>query len=176
MNQLVIVSGPSGSGKTYLAKYLSENGKIPCFSKDGIKEKLFDVLGWSDKDQSMKLGTAAIKFLYMLTEEELRCGRKIIIEANFKPELDRVQIEKFQYDYNLNILEFHCFATNDVLVERSRQRVIAGERHPGHLDDKLSDRYFDPLVHGEIGVGKVVKVDTSDFSKVDYVQLLNFIV
>lgn len=171
MSKLIIVSGPTGSGKTYLAKYLSEATNIPYFCKDEIKEQLFDSMGWLDKEWSRKLGVAAIRLLFFLIEKELKAGRSIIAEANFKPKLDTVNVQKLVDLYHTEVLELHCHAPEEVLLNRAKGRVTSGERHPGHVDTFLEDRYFDLDQHEAIGVGSVCEVDTVDFAKVNY-QLL----
>lgn len=171
MSKLIIVSGPTGSGKTYLAKYLSEATGVPYFCKDEIKEQLFDSLGWSDKEWSRKLGVAAIKLLFFLIEKELKAGRSVIAEANFKPALDTAQAERIMLLYKSDVLEFHCNAPEEILLNRAKHRVSSGERHPGHVDTFLEDRYFDLDQHQAVGVGTVCEVDTSNFEKVSYQSL-----
>ena len=48
MLYLIIINGPPGSGKTHLGRFLARELWLPYFSKDGVKELLFDSLGWSD--------------------------------------------------------------------------------------------------------------------------------
>lgn len=172
MSKLILISGPSGSGKTHLAKYLSENLDIPYISKDEIKESLFDTLGWSDKEWSRKLGSASIKLLYLLLEGELRSKRSIIVEANFQPKFDTKQIEKLVARCSTEVLEVHCFADTEILLNRFNARVEKGDRHPGHIDQIVLDRYFDQSIFEPINVGKVIRLDTNDFSKVDFPNLL----
>jgi predicted kinase len=173
MSKLILISGPSGSGKSYLAKYLSEQLLVPYFSKDNFKELLFDTVGWSDKEWSRKLGAVAIQTLYLVLDQELRSGRVVIAEANFKPEFDTEQIEKFISLYNTDVLELHCTADTEILRERAKKRVASQERHPGHLDAALFEKYFDPTLHNPVNVGELVKIDTNDFAKVNYSEIVN---
>lgn len=46
---LILVSGPPASGKSYLARLFAERLTLPLYSRDAIKETLFDTLGWSEK-------------------------------------------------------------------------------------------------------------------------------
>ena len=56
-----IVTGPPGAGKSTLAEYLARELCLPLISKDGIKEILFDTLGWHDREWSKKLGHASFE-------------------------------------------------------------------------------------------------------------------
>ena len=172
MSKLILISGPSGSGKSYLAKYLSEQLRIPYFTKDTFKELLYDTVGWSDKEWSRKLGAAAIQTLYLVLEQELSNGRTVIAEANFKPEFDKKQIENFVNSFHTKILELHCFADTEILRERAKKRVESKERHPGHMDKELFEKYFDPTLHSPVGVGEVYKINTNNFDKVDYSEIV----
>jgi 2-phosphoglycerate kinase len=46
---LVIITGPPAAGKTTLGRQLAGALSLPFIHKDGIKEILFDVLGWRDR-------------------------------------------------------------------------------------------------------------------------------
>ncbi len=171
MSKLIIVSGPTGSGKTYLAKFISEATRIPYFCKDEIKEQLFDSLGWSDKEWSKKLGVAAIRLLFFSIEKELRAGRSVIAEANFKPQLDTAHVQKLVDAYQAEVLELHCHAPEEILLNRAKCRVTSGERHPGHVDTFLEGRYVDLGQHEAVGIGTVCEVDTTSFEAVNYQSL-----
>ena len=54
-NYFVIITGPPASGKTSLGIKLVTELKLPFIFKDGIKELLFDSLGWKDRDWSKNL-------------------------------------------------------------------------------------------------------------------------
>ena len=69
---LIIVNGPPGSGKTTLGTRIAETFDLPFINKDGIKELLFDTLGWSDREWSKRLGAATYTILYHIIEAELR--------------------------------------------------------------------------------------------------------
>lgn len=168
MNKFIIVSGLSGSGKTNLAKYLSENLKVPCFAKDDIKEELFNTLGWSDKEWSLKLSLASINLLFLVLNRELQNGRPIIIEANFKP-LAKEPLQKILSKYSAEVLEYHCFASPEILSERVKARAESSNRHPGH--DKTLIGEIDNEFAKALEIGEVIEVDTSDVWKIGYIKL-----
>jgi predicted kinase len=86
---LVIVTGLPATGKTSIARRLAQDLRLPLLSKDDIKESLFDNLGWSDREWSMKLGRASILLLYQLVERLLAAGVSAITETAFHPEWAR---------------------------------------------------------------------------------------
>lgn len=172
MTKLILISGPPASGKTSFAKLLSKKLNIPYFSKDDVKESLFDSLGWSDREWSRKLGGAAFNLMYLILERELKAQRTIILESNFKPEFDKEKIEELVNKYSFKVLEFYFFADLETLKERFKSRVEEGKRHLGHNDHIMSDQYFDKTVFGSIEIGELVKIDTTDFSKLNFDDIL----
>jgi hypothetical protein len=152
---------------------------MPLLSKDGIKEVLFDTLGWSDREWSRKLGGATMEVLYLLMESELAVGRSFLVESNFKPELADSRFAALREKYPFNAIQVQCRTDGAVLVERFRRRAESSERHPGHVDlDSLSEvspdlskGFFEPLAVG----GPTLVWDTTDLAQTDYDALLQAI-
>lgn len=67
---LVIVDGPPARGKT-IANSLGARLGLPMFSKDVIKDALFDVLETGDRAWSRKMGTASVEVILRLAQREL---------------------------------------------------------------------------------------------------------
>jgi ribonuclease HI/predicted kinase len=169
---LIIVSGPPGTGKTTLARRIAQEFHLPLVAKDDIKESLFDTLGWKDREWSKKLGHATFELLFYFVESQLEAGRSLVVEANFASEFHAERFRTLKTKYDFVPLQIQCRADGDVLAQRFRARWDSGTRHPGHVDDQIGEeemaailtRYIKTL---DIG-GKVVEVDTTDFSKIDY--------
>lgn len=170
---LVLVTGLSATGKTPLAEALAEQLAFPCFRKDAFKEALFDVLGWSDKDWSDALDDACYELLWRICDTELRAGRSLILESDFQP-AHAPRLHDLSQRYGALALEVHCRTERHVLVERFRERVERGERHPGHPERSPAMLYGealpelwqapDPL----LGVGAHQRVvDTTDGTPID---------
>ncbi len=169
---LVIVTGAPGTGKTTVGQRIAEALRLPFVSKDGIKEALFDSLGWKDREWSKRLGAAAIQLMYYVIEAQLRAGRSLIAESNFVPELAARELLDLQRKYPFEPFQILCLTDPAILAQRYKARAGSAERHAGHVDQVLAGEFdADALLskHGvlEIG-GRVLRVDTSDFAAIDY--------
>jgi predicted kinase len=173
---LVIVSGLPASGKTTLARWLAAELQLPLISRDDIKERLFESLGWSDREWSKRLGNASWDLLYWFVEAQLTAGQECIIESNFNPAWDSERISALADQNRSRLVQIHCHADSDVLVERYLGRVASGERHPGHVDHVTIDEQRDRLLAAKPEPltidGKTILVDTTDPSRIDYDWIL----
>jgi len=178
---LVIVTGLPCTGKTVLAHRLSAEIPLPIISKDDLKESLFDSLGWSDRDWSMKLGRATILLVYQLVETLLRTGVSTIAETYFHPDLAQAEFQAIQARAPFRPFVIECIADGDVLWQRWQNRITRGERHPGHVDGTISDEAIRAvLLQGrttpQLKLGSRCRVvDTTDFSAIPFNELLEAI-
>jgi len=176
---LVIISGPPCSGKTTLGRRIAEDLKIPLFHRDSFKELLFDSLGWSDLEWSQRLGGASYNLLYYAVEALLQAERSIIIESNFDPQFDLQRLRDLAARHPFLPLQIRCMAEGAVLFERFKQRVISGERHPGHRDE-LNIAVYEPIVREGAGPrndfldlgGERIDIETTDLAALDYQHIL----
>lgn len=70
----MIVTGPPASAKSTLAEKIADALRMPLLSKDSIKEKLFDTLGWDDRSWSERLDDVAYAVLFYYLEIQLKAG------------------------------------------------------------------------------------------------------
>ena len=75
MTDLMIILGCPASGKTSLARRLAAELTVPILSKNDIKEALFDVLGFADRERSRRLSDAC--FAAQKRDTTATCCRSI---------------------------------------------------------------------------------------------------
>ncbi len=168
---LVIVTGPPASGKTTLGRTLAERLRMPFLYKDGIKETLFDTLGWSDREWSRRLGVATYALLFHLLEMELASGRSLVVESNFDAERAEPSFLALRERYSFHPVQVCCVAEGTVLLERCRLRATSDQRHPGHDDLGHMAELESVLLRGRLDPlpldGPIIEVDTTEFAQVD---------
>ncbi len=167
----IVITGPPGSGKTTVGRQIADTLRLPFINKDGIKELLFDTLGWSDVEWSKRLGIASYAILYHLIEAELRAGASFVVESNFHPTYDNEKFAALRAKYDFVPLQVFCIAGGDVLYERFAARSTSGERHPGHGDDMRREEFEEILRRGrhdplDIG-GETYELDMTDLDAVN---------
>jgi predicted kinase len=167
---LIIVTGLPCTGKTTLGKWLAGQLGIPFVNKDGIKELLFEILGWKDRDWSKQLGRASVELLFYFAEAQLAAGSSLVIESNFDSTLAPPSFRALQEKYRVHFIQVFCVAQEETIFDRFKAR--AGTRHPGHVDHLFLDEFEDALPKMKQDVldieGPVIRVDTTDIQKVDY--------
>ena len=173
------ITGLPCTGKTVLGKQIADHFSLLYLFKDGIKERLFDSLGWSDRDWSKRVGAAAYSLLFYFAEALLEARQSFILESNFSVERDGPKLLKLQANYQFRAIEIQCVADGEVIVERYRQRWEAGTRHPGHVDPETYDELRPTLLMGRLpplGLqGEYIEVETTDFEKVDVAAIIQVI-
>jgi predicted kinase len=176
LNPLVIITGMPCTGKTTLGRRLSENFRLPYLHKDGIKERLFDSLGWSDREWSRRMGIATMDLFYYFLEIELTAGRSLIVESNFYTDLATPRFLALQEKYPFRVFQINCFSQGEVLVERWLARSCSKERHPGHVEAANLEEFLPAIRKGRLEPlrleGELLELDTTDFSRVDYPAII----
>ncbi|MDE2817473.1 MAG: ATP-binding protein [Chloroflexota bacterium] len=170
---LIFISGAPGTGKSTLANRLAIQFALPCLTKDDIKERLFDALGWSDRAWSQRLGAASITVLFYMAEQMMVARSSFVVENAFWAEESRPQWSKLVQQYQYAPFEIHCVAPSEVLARRITER--GPSRHAGHADDAACGALMDQIergVYGPISLSSDVTVlDTSEFARVDYTAI-----
>ncbi|HEX5943259.1 MAG TPA: ATP-binding protein [Anaerolineales bacterium] len=173
---IIIVTGRPAAGKSTLAKWLSQELKLPLVSKDTIREELFNRLGWKDRKWAQELGKASVDMMFYFAKAELAVGRSIIMDNSFYPPVSNPRFQELKEQYHAESIQIVCDSDRETLYRRFKDRAAAGNRHPGHGDQDVLKELYANLGHTstqtlDIG-GKVIEVDTTEFEKVDYREIL----
>lgn len=173
---LIVINGRPGSGKTTLAERLSKDLSLPFFSKDEFKELIFDTLGYSDQEWSIKCNVPSYALINLVARKCLLAGQDVMIESNFNPKFDLERINKIIDESGARVIQVLCSADKNILFERFKERVLSGKRHPGHNDDvdfpRIKEKHFtadfEPLNLG----GKSIVYDTTEFKEKGYLGIV----
>jgi len=180
----VLVAGMPATGKTRFAAWLGEKRGIPWMSKDGIKEMLFDRIGFSSRGEKVQLGLAAQDMLYAFAEAQLAAGCSFILENNFE-DSSRRPLEELLDKYDCRVITVRFGGEIGAIHRRFLERDQSPERHRGHV---VNTRYpevgekaaYVPLSLENFAagmmargfdrfcLGRLVCVDATDFANVDY--------
>ncbi|MGH9200609.1 MAG: AAA family ATPase [Vicinamibacterales bacterium] len=167
---VVIVSGLPGTGKTTLGRAIADHFGWPFISKDVFKELMFDTIGWSDKEWSLKVSAATHRIMDYVIGEILTTGHSVVVESNFKNDLDAPRFERLRALHGATLVQLLCWAEGNVLFERYKKR-LESDRHPGHGEAEALD-----IARASLAVGKAepmaidartIEVDTTYFDAVD---------
>ena len=134
---IVIVTGPPGAGKGTFMRAVSEGLQWPLFSKDQLKEILFDQLGSESRNDSRRYGVATFEQLGYLLEQQLKVGKSCVLETAFIPKFWDPRVVEFVENYNAYFVQVFLTADDDVLKKRFVERAQTQERHDGHFDTAL---------------------------------------
>lgn len=172
---LILITGLPCTGKTTLAYWIAAEFRLPLVYKDGIKEILFDELGWSDRKWSKQLSNASFSLLYYFLEAQLSAGRSAIVEGNFNAERDQAKLLSLRNTYGFEPFQIHCVADEKTLLQRYMRRYEMGERHPGHVDPLAYEEFKSILLKGRPAPlsirGSLYEVDTTRFDQIDHGRL-----
>lgn len=187
----ILVSGLPATGKSTMAAYLSKQLGIPMFSKDTIKERLYDTLGFSSREEKVRLGVAAMEILYDCARACLSCGQSVILENNFE-DTSREGLAALLAQYPCEVITVQMTGDLRAIYRRFAQRDQSPGRHRGHV---VNDCYpekpgsasahrtmpYEAFAASMLGRGMdrlpwdgpCVRVDTTDFDKVDRKDVLH---
>lgn len=166
---LIIITGHPGSGKSKLAAQLSQKYNISYISKNAIKERIFDTLGSKDKTWSLKVSAASHRIMDDFITQELSTGHSVIIESNFKADIDSKRFEKIIKTHEAACIQILCKAAGEVLFKRWNERIAQGSRHEGHVEavplEQIKKDLSEPYETLDLP-GRLIEIDTTDVSKI----------
>ncbi len=196
-NILILQGGPA-TGKTTLGKRIAKEFQFPYFSKDNIKELIFDFIGLpttpallndnsiqnnsydenEGKLSGMKMDEASVAILFQLIEAHIQVQKSCIIDGTFD-EFHSSTFKKLKSKYFFFPIQIYCYADLDVLSQRYKKRAETRERHPGHFDNLLLQSFLeDPSRYDLRPIdieGAIFSMNTSNHNSKDYDKLIDSI-
>ena len=135
-----------------------------------------DGFGLNNQEVFNKGSIATFNLMLHILEQFLQVGKICILEANFK-KYEIEDIQKLLTKYNSTCLTYLFRADFEIIFRRYIERDKQGKRHWVHKIGGESNIEDFENGHrktgmGEIGIGKIIEVDTTNFEKVDYDKLL----
>jgi len=146
----VIVNGLPASGKTTLAQAVGSLLEWPVLSKDVIKDALRDHFGARNREESRRLGRAAVDIMYGLVRSMPVALLDSVFDVRWAPgDLARL---------NRPWLEIYC----DCPLEVARRRFL--ERHfalSGHMSEDADWPAWVASAGQPLGIAPLLRVDTT---------------
>lgn len=182
----ILVGGLPAAGKSHMARWLSRRLGLPMFSKDEIKELLYDSVGFRCRAEKVALGVGALEAMYYAAGRVMDRGGSVILENNFE-EASKPGLLALLQAHSCQPVTLLLTGEAEALYSRFLQRDLSPERHRGHVVNtcypeppgdcpKYSPISFEQYVAGftqrgmasfDIG-GPRILVDVTDFNQVDY--------
>ena len=175
--KIILIEGYLASGKSAFALRLSRQIGVPYLMKDTFKSALCEKASIPDRAARSLFSSITFDAMMYVTERMFESGYPIILEGNFVPagvkSTDEAgTIRQLIKAYRYTPLTFKFAGDTRVLYERFVEREKTPERgRANQIGHDISYETFDGWCHGldsfDAG-GEIVKVDTTDFSKVDF--------
>jgi aminoglycoside phosphotransferase family enzyme/predicted kinase len=142
----IIFMGVSGSGKSAIATGLFPDAFI--LRSDAVRKELLGLK--PDEHKYVEYGTGVYagdmtektyRVLAQRAVEETRSGKRVILDATYLKEAERLALLSACTDANLNPFFIHCCAAEPVLMKRVERRFAEGadvsDAHPSILQEQL---------------------------------------
>jgi len=166
-NKLLLIMGDLACGKSTFANILSKRYNVNVFGKDSIKEVLGDTIGFTNREENLKLSSATMHLMFFLFSEFTKLDKPLILESNFHTnELETLQNIAQKHGYE--VLTLVLRGNVEILHQRYLHRAQNENRHPVHLSTTLDvfedfKAYWERSRKEEIP-GEILEIDANDFS------------
>lgn len=160
----IIITGDLATGKSTFANIISKRFNVLLLTKDHLKEVLSDRIGFSNREENLKLSKASMHIMFYALENANNSNTNIILEANFhQEEID--YLKKYKDD----VLVLNLYGNEGILFKRFINRIENGNRHKAHLSTGLNDlSSFSSYIKKSRDVDfkglEVISIDATNFS------------
>ena len=180
--KIIIIAGYLASGKSTFALRLSEIISVPYLIKDTFKSAICTSIPITNREDGRRFSAATFVAIAYVTERFMETGYPLIIEGNFvmggymklnEGEVIKSLIKKYTYQS----LTYIFWGDTRVICDRFNEREKTPERGQANqvfaeLSYEDCEKWLPPLADFTVG-GQIIKVDTTDFNKIDYDGLFN---
>lgn len=190
---LILIAGSPATGKSYLINLIKE--VLPdmfIITPDEGKEIFADSVGFDNLEEKAQLEKKVWEFYYGVLDLYMGAGKRFILSEYPFSCKQRSKLESLANKYSYKVITIRLVADFDALWARRKVRDIENDRHLSHVmshyyfGDELEDRSkADSLItedafrniiearqYNDFSLGELHEYDVSDFSKVDYSDLL----
>ena len=107
-----------------MAKWLSQELKIPLVSKDSIREELFNCLGWKDRKWAQLLGKVSVDMMFYFAGVELGVGHSVIMDNAFYPPISTQRIRSLKEQFHAETIQVVCDSDRETLFQNLIHTLI----------------------------------------------------
>lgn len=131
MGKLILITGDLATGKSTFARGLAHRYQTNVFCKDIFKEILGDTIGFSNREENLKLSVASAALMRMIFSEFCQLNKDLILESNFRQaELD--SLYEIAQKNGYEVLTLQLRGNLQILHQRFLNRLHHENRHPVH--------------------------------------------
>lgn len=181
--RLIVISGAEATCKSALAEYIAKQLGYSYCGKDIVKEKLFDTEGHNTWDFKWFESKAKETF-FKIVKDLIDKNQDTIIESNFIGK-DKLRLSKL-ITPEVELVEIHCYTKGYKSFKHFVERNESKKRHAGHHDRRWYPKVgLQATMHSlRVNIGahkpmglskKVMGLDTTNFPKIDYEEVVHFI-
>lgn len=175
MKKLLLIMGDLATGKSTFANILAKRYDTSVFCKDTIKEVLGDTIGFSNREENLKLSKATMELMLFMFSEFSKLEKSLLLESNFHTaELER--FHQLATENGYDVLTLVLRGDVEVLHKRYLNRMSNENRHPVHLSttmDVFEDfKGYTEHSRKEMIPGNVIEICANEFSYQTDTELL----
>lgn len=185
MKKLIVITGCLASGKSFFYEMIKNQFNIIGINKDELKIEI-----GCESEETIEgqyaLGNMAFERLMDELERGMERGVDLVVEGAFsntstKRKInEQIKIKEKAQKYGYSLLAFNVVGDLGVLYQRFVEREKNVERNPIlRMDTEKYGYRLHSLFNENLRIclfdENVIKIDTTDFSKVDYLSYLEVV-
>lgn len=190
---LLLLAGSPATGKSYLTNAI--NQVLPdmfILTPDDVKEILADSVGFDNLGEKRELEKQVWDFYYSVLDLYMGIGKQFVLSEYPFSDKQKTKLAELSEKHGYKVITIRLISDFEKLWERRKVRDIQPNRHLSHIiksyhyGDTLEDRSqandlitkeaFREIIQDRgyeyFQLGRLYEYDVSDFSKVDYSELL----